>query len=412
MSILFISDKWCAGNSKFGLSAWEGNLLSSLESLNVRKVRAFHFDDYHLNFPFDSANKRLLEICKSDKPDFIFLIIYEMPSNDDKIISLESLNIIKNTLNIPIVTIFGDLQLKPQILILNAIEKYVDLILFTALPYPGLKIANKKMKYMWVPKDHSYFNFNANVPHIHDVSYVGSAKPDRMALVKYLKNKNIDIFSGGGERGINLSVLDYSDIIKKSKISLSFSRAGGIHCINARPFEILSCKSLLLEQYGIETPKLFTPYEDYIPYTSRRDCLDKINYFLKHDNERLIIANNGYLKYTNFFTSKRFWDEVITYMENKDYLSNYVIPFNKFGNSFWKEPLNNRSSPIFDLSQYRNFSKFRIKLFQYLNFVLVNPILFQFYYYFFQFAFLAKRIIRLPYSVPRRLYIYLKLKYE
>jgi hypothetical protein len=124
-----------------------------------------------------------------------------------------------------------------------------------------------------------------------------------------IKN-NILLFNGGGEREKHLTTIEYADIFKRSRIALSFSRARS-HVINARPFEAMNCGAMVLEQESFEMPKLFVPFVDYVPYTNKKDLLEKTKYYLKHDKERKIIARNGYEKVTNLYSAKRFWQLLI-----------------------------------------------------------------------------------------------------
>jgi spore maturation protein CgeB len=269
MRVFFILDKWCHGNKKFGESAWETNFITSFISLGIENEHhAFHFDKFHDDHPSDNANKALIEAIKLFSPDFIFLVIYERPGYTDKIINIESLEYIKSVIKIPIALIFGDLEHQEQVDILLIIEKFAALILYTAIAAPGKRINCDKLRYTWVPKDQKYF-FKNEYSKKYDLTYFGSPKPERIILVNYLKKNNLDVFSAGGERQDNLPIMDYADSIRSSKICLSFSRAGSCHVINARVFEVISCGSMLLEQAGSETPKLFKPYVDYIPFFSK-----------------------------------------------------------------------------------------------------------------------------------------------
>ncbi len=103
---------------------------------------------------------------------------------------------------------------------------------------------------------------------------MGSPKKERLKLIKYLNNRNIKITVFGGGRNSNISVKEYANYNKKSKISMSFSQNSSCHVINARTFETLACNSMPLEE-GVETPKFFIPFDDYVPYYSRRDCEEK-----------------------------------------------------------------------------------------------------------------------------------------
>jgi hypothetical protein len=220
-----------------------------------------------------------------------------------------------------------------------------------------------------------------------------------------LRKGGANVFTTGGERSINLSVRSYSDLMRKSKISLSFSRASmRMHCINARPFEIASCNSMLLEQSGIETPKLFTPYVDFIPYFGKRDCLDKINYFLKNDNERIEIASNAYNRVKNFFSAKRFWTEVIEFINSASYKNSDKLPIDKFGNEFWSLPIDRRGIPLFHVSQYAGMPASIVMQYRIINFLYTKLFFYNSYYYFFKIIAVILRVFRLPYTGPRRIY--------
>ena len=84
---LFIIDKWCSGNKLFGVSAWENNFIETHEQYANKSASAFHFDEYREMYNDHNANETLLSILKIDRPDYIFLVIYELPTESDRIIN-------------------------------------------------------------------------------------------------------------------------------------------------------------------------------------------------------------------------------------------------------------------------------------------------------------------------------------
>jgi len=64
--------------------------------------------------------------------------------------------------------------------------------------------------------------------------------------------------------------------------------------INYRTFETLGCNTLLLTNYTENLEKLFNIGDDLVVYESVDDLLNKINFYLENDKERLRISNNGY----------------------------------------------------------------------------------------------------------------------
>jgi hypothetical protein len=361
MKAFFILDKWCAANKSWGPSAWETNFVSSFASLEKYEYSTFHFDEFHDQHPGENANKALIESLKKESPDFIFLVIYQKPGRQDTIISIDSLKKIQEQLHIPIVTIFGDLEHREQEEILEIVEPYMSLILYTALAPPGIRLKNPKVKYTWVPKAPNIFYRDEGVNKVQEITYFGSPKPHRMKLIKYLQSNSIPIVVGGGERQQNIPVSKYAQLMRESKISLSFSRAEFCHVINARAFEVLACDSMLLEQSGMETPKILIPFEDFIPFFSKKDCLEKIKYFLKNDSERRNISHNGYLKYKSFFTSDRFWSEIYYYLYSTKGTCRLEIGASTLTSTqYWSLSIQERVAPNFNAINYVGFHDFLV----------------------------------------------------
>lgn len=383
MKAFFILDKWCQANKTFGPSAWEENFVTSFSSLGNYDSIVFHFDEYHDAFPGDSANQALMQSLQREAPDFIFLVIYERPGTSDKIISLETLRIIKEQLQIPIVTIFGDLEHIEQVKILETIEPYMTLVLFTALAPPGIRLNNPKLKYSWVPKSPVYFYRDINAVKINELAYFGSPKSNRIRLINYLERRGIPVLNGGGERQENIPVQDYAQNIRESKVCISFSRAAYCHVTNARVFEVISCGSMLLEQEGMETPKILKPFNDFIPFFSRKDCFEKAQYYLQNNAEREEISLNGYLKYQALFSSERFWLNIFEYLEASKkgqlFVSLPEVSSSQSGKNFWIQSILHRTIPIFNADQYKGFNNFRLIHYQFLDKVMVTPSLYLIY---------------------------------
>ena len=372
MDILFIGDLWCHGKEKFGVSAWESNFVETYKFLYPNSnIGEFNFDYQATVVGNDtSLNERLRFFIGSNNPKIIFLIIYEIPGSRKDLIDWETFEYIKS-LNIPIFSIFGDLEHDIQCKILTLIYPYCEKIFYTALVPPGKRLNLENLVYTWVPKNPKFFN---NVSHsiLRDieVSYLGSPKHDRMKLLNYLQRRGFKLFLGGGERSDNIDVVDYSNLLKRSKISISFSRAEGNHVVNARTFEIISCGSMLLEEAGIETPRFFRPYIDYVPYNGRRDLVKKLSYYLTNEQEREKISTSGSLRLQQYYSATRFWQDIIHYTIDKTAL--YSKEMTSF---YWSNHFINRGCLNYNTSDYLRF-KLSTRIFFYLiNFIEERKIL-------------------------------------
>ena len=309
-SVLFVLDKWCASNPDFGISEWESNLWGSLESSGLATCQTFHFDEYYYLYQ-QAGDDALVRKCIDCKPDLVCLVIYRFPGFDFNVPTLQTLEIIRHQLNIPMIAIWGDLQDPQQVEISKMVLPFVDFNVCTASSTAVLRIAQpRKYTYFWVPKDARYF-YNPGIERDIPMSYVGSSRPERLTAIDFLHKSGIDTYQTGGEREQNISTEQYAQILMRSKITLSFARSGYSHVTNARVFEATMCGAMLLEQESFETAKLFIPFVDYVPYLSYKDLAEKAKYYLEHDYERQEIANRGCKKAQEHYSANRFWKLVL-----------------------------------------------------------------------------------------------------
>ncbi len=85
-------------------------------------------------------------------------------------------------------------------------------------------------------------------------------------------------------------------IFKGSKINLNISRRGMKGGVPLRAFDIMGSGGFLLSNFQPDFLDMFIPGEDFVYYESKEDMLDKIGYYLCHEEEREAIARNGHDK--------------------------------------------------------------------------------------------------------------------
>ena len=91
-------------------------------------------------------------------------------------------------------------------------------------------------------------------------------------------------------------------VFHHSKININISLRSITSGIPLRCLDILGSRGFLLSNYQPELAEYFVPGEDFIYFESDGDLLDKIEYFLSHENERLAIAYNGWKKIQSGFS--------------------------------------------------------------------------------------------------------------
>lgn len=166
-----------------------------------------------------------------------------------------------------------------------------------------------------VPQDTRVFKKDVFAVDI-DVSFCGAidtVRPERARLINLIKSAGINIWSGGG-RGpeqTNFHVWDYASIFKRSKICLNFAGGHGRVQRKGRVFEIAACGKFMLSNHpeamnGKDGP-WFIDGTDFVSF-DENDLVDKIRYYLSHEQERQTIADNMFTKY--MYNYKDFWRQI------------------------------------------------------------------------------------------------------
>ena len=117
---------------------------------------------------------------------------------------------------------------------------------------------------------------------------------------------------------INHGPVDYYDmapyVFKTAKINLNISLRSIKSGIPLRAFDIMGAGGFLLTNFQADFLDDFIPGEDFAYYESKKDLLDKIDYYLHHDAERSAIAENGLQKVVSRHTYKHRVEEILSYL--------------------------------------------------------------------------------------------------
>lgn len=91
-------------------------------------------------------------------------------------------------------------------------------------------------------------------------------------------------------------------IFHASKINLNITMRAIETGLSLRIWDILGCGGFLISNYQSEIPEYFEIGKDLEVYESTEDLINKIDYYLHHDAERIEIAINGYEKVAKYHT--------------------------------------------------------------------------------------------------------------
>ncbi|MCH5249698.1 MAG: glycosyltransferase [Lachnospiraceae bacterium] len=91
-------------------------------------------------------------------------------------------------------------------------------------------------------------------------------------------------------------------IFHASKINLNMTMRPIETGLSLRVWDVLGCGGFLISNYQSEIPEYFEIGKDLEVYESTQDLINKIDYYLHHDAERIEIAINGYEKVARYHT--------------------------------------------------------------------------------------------------------------
>lgn len=187
--------------------------------------------------------------------------------------------------------------------------------------------------------DASYFPFGANpiaAPEIscntikeNDVLFIGSADMRRIFLLEYLIDyklcvygskwqRNKDLMSEPLKQTINYQALwgsELHSLLHQSKIILNITRSSfyGVETgLNLRIFETLAAGGFLLTDYCEELNELFNIGQHIETYKDAAEMQDKVDYYLRHEEQRKKIAAQGYEHFMKNYTWKSRIEELLS----------------------------------------------------------------------------------------------------
>ena len=141
---------------------------------------------------------------------------------------------------------------------------------------------------------------------------------ERTNLLNAIADKyNLDVFTGNEELNIekvamHKSIDYYSrmpEVFRKSKINLNMTLRSITSGISLRVYDILGAGGFCLTNYQEDIAKLFKDGEELVMFTDENDMLNKLEYYLLHEEERMAIALNGHKAVKKFS-----YDNVLEYI--------------------------------------------------------------------------------------------------
>lgn len=123
-------------------------------------------------------------------------------------------------------------------------------------------------------------------------------------------DERLPIRAEGQQTGVRCHpYIDYYNgmplVFAGAKINLNIS----LKCIRTgvplRVFDVLSCGGFLLTNFQAELPELFHPGEELVCYQSMEELVTLTEFYLKHDEERRRVAENGRRRILSDYTPEK-----------------------------------------------------------------------------------------------------------
>jgi spore maturation protein CgeB len=155
----------------------------------------------------------------------------------------------------------------------------------------------------------------------HDVTFVGQGYGDRPRLITSLRRKGIPVRVWGTlwnvrrwhiyarklrvlsaaslERLTNETRIAQAEMVRvfqssRINLNLSTSSQSAPNQIKGRNFELPACRGFQISGYANRLEDFLTPDKEIVCYTSTEELVEKIRYYLEHDEERSAIARAGF----------------------------------------------------------------------------------------------------------------------
>lgn len=136
---------------------------------------------------------------------------------------------------------------------------------------------------------------------------------ERCKVLKAVSEKfNMDIYTKDDtsmlSKIVNKGTVGYYDkmplVFHYSKINLNITLRSIQTGIPLRCWDIMAAGGFLLTNYQEDFLKHFEPGVDFVYYLNEEDLLEKVEYYLTHEEERKRIARNGYEKVKKYHSYK------------------------------------------------------------------------------------------------------------
>lgn len=290
----------------------------------------------------ESVNKTLFKYAKKAKPDLIFLGKCESIYGD-------TIKLIKEFTNAYVVSFLGDFYWEPAPFKIEQ-SQYADINLFSYYDI-GIRAKYKEAGATNIGYWNDGYDIGTekkmDLPKTDDVIFLGSNYLQinnylenyqfRYNLMKQIDDKfNLTVY-GKGWDGFKkprawVHTGHKTEAVNRAKITVGVTAVDNAYLYLSWPrvFQTMACGTLHLTQYVPGLEKIFTNRKHIVWFRTVSECLELIDYYLKHDDEReaiaeagraLVVENHSYDNRIRGIADRKIKDEedIFAYLGTKDY---------------------------------------------------------------------------------------------
>jgi len=281
------------------------------------KVIAYDFVKRMTEIGIKGVNKEIIELVRKERPKYViwFMSIYELLESTFDSIREEGSIVVAWVSDDEYRFAYYSKWWIPHLDYcvshdLEAIPKYQALggqAIF-AFPCEG------------VPVDRDW----SKIEEKYEVSFVGwKSKALRAQYIDEIKKRDIPIqLFGRGWEGGYIPHEDMIGIFKTSKINLNFSGTGNRTGLKGRLSTVCLAGGFLLTEYTPGIENYFKIDKEIVCFRNTEEMIEKIKYYLNHDEDRRAIAQAGWKRaineYTPFHMYSRVFDKIEKNIANGD----------------------------------------------------------------------------------------------
>lgn len=345
MKILYVDFKYEYGNPERGFSFGYYNLYDTLVKMNGRENQVVYFpvDEIMQEFGKEKINEKLLEVVFKEKPDFCFFFL----SGEE--IKKETIEKITKESGAVTLNWFADDHWR----FYNFSRYWAPYFNWVVTTDPAAMEKYYKIGYKNVIKSQWACNHflckPLNLRKIYDVTFLGQPHGNRRKVIEGIKKFGTDIrcWGWGWPNGC-VSQEEMIKIFSQGKINLGLTNSSTVGIIKSfgsiflkkgvdkkiilvnpkywidnirailgkrknqlkgRNYDVPGCGSFLLTQNAEDFLERYEDGKEVVIFKNKKDLIEKIKYYLEHEEEREAIAKAGYERTINDHTyEKRFND--------------------------------------------------------------------------------------------------------